>query len=738
MAFERKDYAAADRILRDGIRLIDASGFLSPGAPLDFESLKTDRATLTTWLGQVHAEAATAGIEFPPEPPLPDEGPRISRIEAQFFDLVAKMCTPRGQGEAPMRFYEFAPARVRGRGAKPLLTASFPQGGLSAALRPGALTRARWAERWIARTIPGPWVDPAVPVGQRDAGVADGGETPRILTRFGGTLCVQHRPQVHQRVEALRDAFAPMSPPLRVNLFLFAAGSGGAVRAAEALRASAAPHESGRDIVLRKGLVEEYVRLLDGLPGVVPVGQAEVRMDGENAFVLEVTRLTAEDPLFRQLAPPALTVPDQDARSGLWLEVYAEDLARSASPQAQALAFAVQARVRQPRGSHVVPRSSQADVPFTRLPILAEQSLEAFHELPHFGSFVLFGIENPFPATRADHPELFLLVGARPAGTETPDPPRETAPRIRPSDERTRDYDLGAALTLEVQDDVVSEDWPDRRPLADPLPPSKIREARERQLAAVLTQMAGLGGRLEGNTLPVNVHDTRASATLPPEDHARLAEAVRQLRLRDNDLYAVDVLSTVVPRARLEGWLAVEGAKRLDGGAWRLEPPAVETLDRQMRAHRSPFGLFVTSRRLFARATQLVAHVAIRTLSLTKDLRVRTLDEGVRRYAPVPGVAEEGLIVEVRPDIDNAGVRAVYVRARAARLKSIEPRPYPGAPKGGAQYDVPMWFETSQGSHARLTVPEILDDRTAVLLPLELPGEPEQAVAVLVAIRKLP
>lgn len=738
MAFERKDYTTADRILRDGIRLIDTSGFLSPGAPLDFESLKTDRATLATWLRQVHEEAATRGLEFPPEPPLPEEAPRVSRLEAQFLDLVAKLFTPRSQGEAPMRFYEFSPAWVRDRGAKPLLTASFPQGGLAAALRPGALTRARWAERWIARTIPGPWVDPALAVAQREPALGDRGETPRILTRFGNTLCVQHRPQVHQRVEAIRDGFAATPPPIRVNLFLFAAGSGGSVRAAEALRATVPPHESGRDIVLRKGLVEEYVRLLDGLPGIVPVGQAEVGMSGENAFALEVTGLTSEDPLFRQVAPPALIVPDEDARSGIWLDVYAEDLPRSASPQARACALGVQVRVRQPRGSHVVPRRSGPDMPFTRLPILAEQSLEAFHELPHFGSFVLFGIENPFPATRADHPEILLLLGVRPAGTQVPDPPRETAPRIRPSDERTRDYDLGAAFTLEVQDDVISEDWPDRRPLADPLPPSKVREARERQLAAVLTQMAGLGGRLEGTALPVSVHDTRASATLSPEDHARLDEAVRQLRLHENELYAVDVLSTVVPRARLESWLAVEGAKRLDGGAWRLEPPAAEGVERQVRANRGGFGLFVTSRRLFARATQQVAHVAVRTLAITKDLRVRTLDGGVRRYAPVPGVAEEGLIVEVRPDIDNAGVRAVYVRARAARLKSIEVRPYPGAPQGGAQYDVPVWFDTAQGSHARMTVPEILDDRTSVLLPLEMPGEADQVIAVLVAVRKAP
>ena len=62
----------------------------------------------------------------------------------------------------------------------------------------------------------------------------------RILTRFGSMICAQHREATHRRIRQLRDTFAALPPALRIDLHVYAAGSGGAVRAADRLRARAA------------------------------------------------------------------------------------------------------------------------------------------------------------------------------------------------------------------------------------------------------------------------------------------------------------------------------------------------------------------------------------------------------------------------------------------------------------------------------------------------------------------
>lgn len=734
LAFDRGDYAEADRIFRDGILRIDSSGFLSPGAPLDFESLQTDRTDLLTWLRQTIERGRAAGLDLLPEPKLPDRAARIGGLEAQFLDLLARML-PRRQQETPLRFYEMAPARLKDRPFRPPLFTARLTDGIQAQIGPGALSRARWAERWIRSTMGGPWADPKEFLGRRAPGARGAAPTPvgaHVLTRFGSVVCVQHRPEVHQRVEALRGAFRDQPRPLVVHLHLYAAGGGGAVRVAETLRAQAGPRESGRDLIVRRDLIEQAAKALDGLTGLLPLGTAEVGMDQESAFRLEFSRLTADDPLFTSIAdPPALGVPDEDARYGLWLDVYAEDLAGGRREAGERAAFSVHAEVRRPIGSHIVPRTSGPEMPWTRLPVLAGHALEADPELPYFGTFVLLGLSNPFPPSRDAYPELVLLIGVRPQGTGLPDPPPGpgTAPRILPSDERTRDHDLGMALTLEMQDEVLTDDWPDRRSVGEPLPATKLREAREKHLAVLLTEMAGLRGRATEGRLPVVVHDTRATATLGPDEHQRLAAAVARLRTHENDLYRVDVLSAVVPRAQLQAWLDRPGVRAFDGGTWTLDAAAAAAVDRELRP-RAGAELYGVQRQFLARATQLVSHARVTARTITRDLHVRVLGDGVQRYTPIPGLAEEGLLVEVRPDLDQDGRRFLYARARVARLRAIERRPYPKAAQPAAVYDVPVWFDGTHPGHSRRTAADIVDDSQALLLPLDLPGTPDQVVLV--------
>ena len=92
---------------------------------------------------------------------------------------------------------------------------------------------------------------------------------------------------------------------------------------------------------------------------------------------------------------------------------------------------------------------------------------------------------------------------------------------------------------------------------------------------------------------------------------------------------------------------------------------------------------------------------------------------------------EEGLIVEVRPGLEKDGLRVVTVRARAAKLKSIEDKVYPNATVD-AVIQLPEWFALSD-----LDDGPYLASGEAILLPLDLPGSDGRKIVVMVAIKKV-
>ena len=118
---------------------------------------------------------------------------------------------------------------------------------------------------------------------------------------------------------------------------------------------------------------------------------------------------------------------------------HVEDMAgRRAGPnKTPTSALSVRARVKQPDSSmlsHIVPKKTSAAMPYTRLPVFSERLLEADRAVPHFGTFVLQGLPNPFPASRATHPEL-IVVDLDLPGLAEPDPSgwdlrRDTHPGI--------------------------------------------------------------------------------------------------------------------------------------------------------------------------------------------------------------------------------------------------------------------------------------------------------------------
>lgn len=735
LAFDRARYAEADRLFREAIRRIDESDFLAAGGALHLDSLETERTSLLQWLRETHDKGSEAGLSFEPEPPLPDLEARSGGLQKEFYGLMARIFSPQEPGQEPLRFYEFAPSGAPpGAQAKRLVSSNFFD-GLRAGHSTGSLTRARWAERWVRRNVGARWADPA-------RAAADAPRGARILARFGSMICAQHREAEHRRIRRLADAFAMVPPALRVDVQVYAANSGGAVGAADKLRARAGPRDSGLDVVVHGRLIEECVRDLADVKGLVRLGSAQILLEGESAITLDLTRLTAAHPSYARLDPPALTVPDADARYGLWLDLYAEDMPNRTQPGNDRSALSVRARVLQPgepQGSHVVPQVGPDNVPWTRLPLLTEQVQEADRELPHFATFMMLGLANPFPKTREQHGELVVLIGTRRQDTPTPDAPRTPpSPRIVPEDAQTKDYLLGP-LASEVQDEVVPEGWPEQRAATEAVTGEDLRKLRRAHLALLLGEMAGVEGVAPGEEPPVIVGEQHATANLSSEEHVRLQQAVQRLRSQENALYAVDIRSALVPTATWTTWSAAEGVTVNDRGTYQASGVGRQDLERHLDDLVAEGGLFASRRTLLARATQQVAHLSVRARAITKDLRVRLLDHNRQRYSAIPGSAEEGLIVEVRPGIEQPDLRlrSVTVRVRAARLERIDSRPYPRATQAAARYDVPVWYAGSDGAFSQRADAEILDDRKALFLALPLPGQPEQTIVVEVAVRKV-
>ncbi len=740
VAYDRKDWPEADRLYRKAIGLIDDSGFLTLGATVDTGSLGEVRARLLQFLRATHDGGKASGHSFAPEPAVPDLKARSGSRARALFGNLADMFTPRAEGAEALHFFGFVPEMKRGAG-KRLVTSSFTA-GLKAENRPGVLSRSRWAERWIRGNIGARWMSPSELVA-RGSNRPSRSKRRRILIRVGDLICAQCGEQEYGRIEALQRSFGKKPSPLRVNVRLYAVDAAGAVRASEALRTRAGPSASGLDHVVTGQLLSECVRKLKDLQGTTPLGHAQVQLDGASSVLLELTRFTSEHPAYRNVPEPGLTIEDKNKRYGLFLDLYAEDMPGRKGPGNDRSALSVLARVTMPHplyASHVVPRPSRPHPDWTRRPILLERSIESDREVPHYGTFVLQGIPNPFPGSNQEFGELMVLIGTTLKGTPVPDPPRETTqPAIVPADLDSRDYRLGP-LSTEVGDQMVAQDWPALRTVAEGLSEADLRRLRDDNLANILMQLAGIDAAGPGAADSVVVQDHLVHATMSRDSHIRLQQAVQRLRSHENDLYQVLVQSAEISNTLWKKWTAIEGVQPNSEGNFRIQGAARKAIEAEMGAVMKRPGMFNTRRVQPARATQMVTHIHLRSHHITKDLYRRLLDHGKERFTAIPGVAEEGLVVEVRPKVEfeqgGMGARRVRVRARAARLKAIEQRTYPKTKLASAIYDVPVWYTGTKSTHSEAGDDEILDNDTLLMLPLIYPGAPDRRIVIIVGVRK--
>jgi hypothetical protein len=194
-----------------------------------------------------------------------------------------------------------------------------------------------------------------------------------------------------------------------------------------------------------------------------------------------------------------------------------------------------------------------------------------------------------------------------------------------------------------------------------------------------------------------------------------------------------------------DAWAAREGVRLLPdasadpataglaGTAFLVPAELVLLLDAELaRLERLP-SLYTLVGRHAARATQQIVLRRLATQSITRQMRVaRSALDGKQRFVPVPGMAEEGLIVQVRPWLEAEGRRMVSVRARAARLDVVERVPLKGVEAPGLLVDVPRWHPFQDKKTATL-----LADGEALLLRLPIPEHPTRALLVRVITRKL-
>jgi len=739
-AFDRKDWREADRLYRVAIGRIDDSGFLTLGATVDTGSLGEVRARLLHFLRATQDAGKNAGLTFEPEPATPDMKARKGSGARALFGSLADMFSPREAGAEALHFFEFAPALDLGA-SKPLVTSSFVA-GLKIEHAAGTLTRAHWAEQWIRRHIGARWMSTGE-LARRGVGDGSRRRRRRLLIRVGDLICAQCGEQEHGRIEALQRSFGTTPTPLRLDVRIYATDAVGSVVAAQAIRTRAGPRDTGLDHVVSGQLLGECVHRLDGLKGTMPLGRAQVMLDQATNVLLEITRFTAEHPAYLHVKAPGLTIEDEDKRYGLWLDVYAEDMPSHQRPGNDRSALSIRARVTQPDplyASHIVPRPSRADSMWTRRPILLERVITADREVPHYGTFVLQGIPNPFPDSNQEYGELLVLIGTTRQDTPTPDPPRATTdPAVVPADLVSRDYRLGP-LSTEVEDQAVRDDWPALHSVADGLSDADRRRLRDGTLASILLRLAGIDEKGPGAAHAIVVQDHLVHGTLSSEDQIRLQQAVKRLRSHENDLYGISIQTADIPATLWKQWTEIEGMERNARGHYRVRGTARAAIERELDAVDKRPGLFNSKQTQPARATQQIAHLRLRSRTITADLHRRTLEDGRERFTPIRGVAEDGLIVEVRPNVEiestQGGLRMVHVRARVALLDRVEPRLYPKAKLATAAYDVPIWHMGTERTHSEAADAEILDDATWLVMALVKPGAPERRIVVALGVRK--
>lgn len=722
------DLAGADLALREGIALVDRSEF---GGQLEAE-----RWNLLFWLRQVAAEARAQRLELAPEPARPSGPPADAGVRGRFFALLGETFGERAEaGGDPLRFHEFAPQpSADAPPSRSLGPSAFASPRIAVEQGPTSLSRARFAERWVRSTLATDWPVASLERSRPAAGSrkpAAGGPV-RLLERLDDVLLVQHGEPVQREVQALRAAFAAQPPAVQVDVALYATGSGGTVRLATALRLpSPAAREDALDAQVSGRLLEECRADLEGLQGVTLLGTAQLRLDGEVGARLDLHERTEAHPLHASAGEPRLAVLGLEAaRYGVSLDLYAEDLA-GVRAGARAAAVSVVARARQVLPSVVV-RKDGPTGPWLRLPKFAETQVEADRRLPHADTLVLFGLPNPFVDSAGSAPDLVLLVGVRPAGKQGQPAPVPDVPAWQPGGrEELQQHPLGP-LGTEVQDDLVLDGWPAEQAAGSPPPEALAREARETALASLLATRARL--LVAGAANPVRVREGRAEARLPAAEHVRLGEAAAWLGSQAGTLLEVEARAYDVPRAAAEAVLGREGVTALPGGeAWLMLPAMLPAADAELARAGDATSLFALRSLQVARSTQQVVARQLASRSITRQVRVLRGQPGeAQRVLSLPGLAEEGLVVQVRPGPDEEGRRVTVVRVRAARLRGVEAVPVGGLEAQGVAVDVPRWHPLRERA---ATAP--LADSEPLWLRLEHPSDPGRVLVVRVATRRV-
>lgn len=711
--YDADDLGGAAERFREAITRIDESDFLT--------ELLNERERTLGWLRKTLLDAEAQGLDLGPEPETPDPFRAAPDWRRDLHGLLGRMFTQRMGEEDPLIVYEVRPALVpRDARSASLAPGPFPS-GMVVTRSETDLSRAWWAERWVRTNVGTGW-----------KGSAD---RPRVLDRFGDVLIVQNHQGAHAKVRRLLDAFSPLTTPVIVDVAVVGATTAGGVKLASQLGLSATPRATGLDLVASNRLFAESLQAVRASDGLRLLGTVRLTLTDGPTAAFVVGQRSEHHPVYDGLPNPPLRLEEPESRYGVFLELFAEDLMNAEG--ARRAAVGVVARTRVPRGTVVVPRPT-ARLGYERIAQpMAEQRVEAVEILPHAGTMVVQGLSNPFPEVAAQWPGLLLVVAVRPADdgagrTPMQDPLRTTEAPGSPPNGSTeeREYRLGP-LATEVEDAVLVEGWP-RRPLLEPVSPTAARRARERYLEVQLG--ATWSGIAEpGHTGPVAVEGEIATAALPPEAHARLKAAVDRLQAASTALYEVNVLTADVAEETASAWLGDADVVGFTPGTYLVTTAASERrLDERMRAEGMRGGLYAMSSRLLARATQKVAAHNLRALRIVQDLRFWRHKDGTLRYIPVAGIAEEGIAILVRPEMDDDGRRLVTIEALAARLRDLERLSLPDVEVDGGLITVARHHPVRS---RRAAAP--LGDEEAVVLTLPTPETSNRVILAKVTVRKL-
>lgn len=709
--FRAEKYDWADARFRSGVERIDQSEFL--------RELTDVRHHLILWLERTIEMAREKGIELPPPPTYPDPAAAPAGFRRRFFDLLSEVFTARAGEEDPLLIYEVPTPQVPGGIKRGLMPSAF-EDGIHALQTEGTLTRAQWTERWVRDRVGAGWAEFG---GERGAG------PERLLDRFEDLLIVQHEQQIHSQIRELLDEFDSSSRPVVVDVALFSCTTAGGTRISARLSAIPGPNEEGYDLLVSGRLLEECVEVLRPLEEVRFLGQVRVDLRGTPNTHLSLTQRTEEHPSVRNVGQPPLVLTAEESLYGLDLQLYAEEMPH-ANGQARS-ALSVRARTTTPAGSVVVPEGGRGDAWARLAKPMRTQELESDRIVPHVGTLLLLGLSNPFVGPEGAFGDLALLVAVRPGAVDggavpVPDPPLPTPPISDAGEER--EYTLGP-LASEVSDAVVIDGWP-RRAASVPVLPATAERARSEYLAE---RLGVSWGRLvsPGEPSPVHVHGETATARVPPRLHQSLQAAVQRLRTAEGSLYRVDVITVETEEAEKGGWLQATEARHLMPGSYVIpDPERALQLDRLMRQHEGLPSLYSMQTSLLARATQRVAAKHLHTETILQDVRDVGTPGEQPRFIPVYGTAEEGIIVLVRPELDDdEGRRLVIVDARAAHIQSIETL---GGADGRPEIQVPRHAPPQQ----RLA-PATLADGQAIFLTLPAPERTGRVICVKVSVTKV-